>query len=219
MTTRGPEELGTPGPHWRGDGTLGPRHELRVEQGVEEARPQPRAYDPTLTLPPPVRPRIAGAPVATFGRRLSATLLDGVILVILLGSTAAISIIGLDPDIDEARIQERSQSVVVLALYGYLLLFNVLGRSPGKRALGLRIVQADGSAPGFGTGLSRMLVSLLTPILIAYFWAAFDGRAQAWHDKASGTYVVHPPKDERRLIAPNREETDQVTWSFPDRPD
>ncbi len=219
MTTPGPEELGTPGPHWRGDGTLGPRHELRVEQGVEEPRPQLRAYDPTLTLPPPVRPRIAGAPVATFGRRFSATLIDGVIVLIILGSVAAISIIGLDPDLDETRIQDRSSSLALMALYGYLLLFNVLGWSPGKRALGLRIVQADGSAPGFGAGLSRMLVSLLTPILIGYFWAAFDGRAQTWHDKAAGTYVVHPPEDERRLITPNREETDQVTWSFPDRPD
>jgi uncharacterized RDD family membrane protein YckC len=213
MTARDPDELGNPGPHWRGDGTLAPRRELRVERGLEA----PRAFDPTLTLPPPVRPRVADLDVAGFGRRLSATVIDGIILAILLGVAGALAQLGLDADLDQTRLEERSFAVTQLVLLGYLLPGNVLGWSPGKAALGLRIVQPDGSRPGFGAGLSRMLVSLVAVSLIGYLWAVFDRRSQTWHDKASGTYVVRRPNN--RPARPTRPPGEpDVQWEFPDRP-
>jgi len=212
MTARGPDELGNPGPHWRGDGTLAPRRGLRVERGLEA----PRQYDPTLTLPPAERPRIAEYEVAGFGRRLSATAIDALLLLILLGVASALAQIGLDPDLDQTRLEERNFAAVQLALIGYLLPFNVAGWSPGKMVLGLRVVQPDGTRPGFGRGLSRMLVSLLSVSLIAYLWSLFDRRSQTWHDKASGTYVVRwqPPRPSR----PHSGAPD-VQWEFPERPD
>jgi uncharacterized RDD family membrane protein YckC len=213
MTARGPDELGNPGPHWRGDGTLAPRRGLRVERGLEE----PREYDPTLTLPPADRPRVAGLEVAGFGRRLSATVIDGIALAILFGVGGALAQLGLDPDLDQTRLEERSFAITQLVLIGYLLPANVLGWSPGKAAVGLRIVQPDGTRPGFGAGLSRMLVSLLAVLLISYLWPLFDRRSQTWHDKASGTYVVRRSRQRTTRPARPPDDTD-VQWEFPDRP-
>jgi len=214
MTLPDSQEQGLPGPRWHGDGTLTPRHELRVEQGLEAPRP-------ALVAALRQRPQIAGATVATFGRRLTATLIDSVLLVVIIVMAAVLSALGLDPEVDDALIQERAASAIQLLLYGYLLLFNILGWSPVKRMLRLRIVRADGSPPGLGAGLSRMLISLLTPMLVGYFWAALDGRAQTWHDKASSTYVVwlgpegatrQDARVEDRRLKDRRDEG----WSLPD---
>jgi uncharacterized RDD family membrane protein YckC len=201
MTARDREEQGTVGPHWRGDGTLGPRRQAREPRALE----QPWVYEASGGRS---ELRIAGAPLATFSRRLSATLIDGVVLSILLIVVAGLSSIGLDTDADGELIQERSGSAFLLVLLSYLVLFNALGWSPGKRAVGVRIVSPDGSRPGVGDGVSRALLSLLTPLLVGYFWAAFDGRGQTWHDMAASTYLVRAEPDREASETP-----DYVTWS------
>ena len=70
--------------------------------------------------------------------------------------------------------------------------FNSVGWSVGKRAVGLRIVRADGTRPGLGRGIGRTLGALLSwmPFGLGFLWAAWDGRHQTWHDKMTETYVV-----------------------------
>lgn len=257
MTARGPDELGNPGPHWRGDGTLAPRRGLRVERGLEV----PRQYDPTLTLPPPERPRVAGLEVAEFGERIAATIFDGIVLAILLtlvGLAVWGAQVALEPDLDDTDLSDRIVGVVIVGVFAYLLATNISGWSPAKAMLGLRLVEPDGSRPGAGSGIARTLVTLLTPLAIVpallailggvglafdddsstsvadgiafmlvgtivfatsaagYMWALFDRRAQTWHDKASGTYVVRRPKQTRTRP---RSDAPDVQWEFPERTD
>ena len=65
--------------------------------------------------------------------------------------------------------------------------------TPGKMALGIRIVDAEtGGKPRNGQLVLRYLgyyVSML-PLFIGILWVAFDSRKQGWHDKIAGTVVV-----------------------------
>jgi uncharacterized RDD family membrane protein YckC len=78
---------------------------------------------------------------------------------------------------------------VVFVLY-CAAFWTLLGRTPGKAALGLRVVDRDGSRPHFARALVRALgYSLSAIFLIGFAWAAVDAHHQALHDKLAGTYV------------------------------
>jgi len=65
--------------------------------------------------------------------------------------------------------------------------------TPGKIALGLKIIDADtGEKPGSRQCIIRYLgyyVSAI-PLFLGLIWVAFDDKKQGWHDKLAGTYVV-----------------------------
>ena len=66
------------------------------------------------------------------------------------------------------------------------------GQTPGKRLLGLRVVQETGEPIGLGTAFLRWvgyIVSAL-PMLMGFLWAGADRRKQGWHDKIAGTVVI-----------------------------
>lgn len=66
------------------------------------------------------------------------------------------------------------------------------GQTPGKRLLGLRVVQESGGPIGLGTAFLRWvgyIVSAL-PLLMGFLWAGADRRKQGWHDKIAGTVVI-----------------------------
>lgn len=67
------------------------------------------------------------------------------------------------------------------------------GQSPGKIAIGIKIVRTDGSSIGIGTTLLREIIGKIVStifIFLGYIWILFDGQRQGWHDKISSTYVV-----------------------------
>ena len=102
--------------------------------------------------------------------------------------------------------------LIFTALY-YVPSWTLLGAGPGGNALGLRIVERDGSPIGFGKAIIRFLASIVPAAFISlgylqhvigflvfvvlmlligmgYLWAAFDPEKQTWHDKIASTYVL-----------------------------
>jgi uncharacterized RDD family membrane protein YckC len=69
---------------------------------------------------------------------------------------------------------------------------NLAGGTPGKKLLGLAVVAADGSFPGFFRSLLRALGWLIsTPLAnFGFVLALFTPRTRTLHDLLSGTYVV-----------------------------
>lgn len=66
--------------------------------------------------------------------------------------------------------------------------------TPGKRLLGMRIVDAEtGGRATFPQLLTRFLSYLISalPLGLGYLWMAFDPKRQALHDKLAGTLVVY----------------------------
>jgi uncharacterized RDD family membrane protein YckC len=68
------------------------------------------------------------------------------------------------------------------------------GATPGKLALGVKIVDAaTGQPPSLGRLALRFLgyfVSAL-PLYLGFLWAAVDRRKQGWHDKIARTVVIN----------------------------
>jgi len=67
------------------------------------------------------------------------------------------------------------------------------GATPGKMALGLKIVRSDGSPISTGLAFGRYLAHLLSGYLlgIGYIMAAFDAEKRALHDRICETRVVY----------------------------
>ncbi|MFC6014626.1 RDD family protein [Plantactinospora solaniradicis] len=104
---------------------------------------------------------------------------------------------------DEALLTALQTVGVVLLLVGYPVSWETLsqGRTPGKLAVGLRVVRDDGGRVGFRQSLTRSLVGvavewpgLVLPLLT---WAVSvtvmmtDPRGRRLGDLAAGTMVIH----------------------------
>jgi uncharacterized RDD family membrane protein YckC len=71
------------------------------------------------------------------------------------------------------------------------------GATPGKRVLGLVIVDA---ATGGPVPIGRLVLRYVgyvvsaIPFCLGYLWMIWDARKQGWHDKMAGTLVVRLPR-------------------------
>jgi uncharacterized RDD family membrane protein YckC len=81
----------------------------------------------------------------------------------------------------------------VLPAVAIVVFWIARGATPGKMAIGARVVDAR-------TGKSLSVVQSIVryagyyvstvPLLLGLIWVAFDPRKQGWHDKLAGTVVV-----------------------------
>jgi uncharacterized RDD family membrane protein YckC len=164
--------------------------------------------------PPPVwsdgQPAAAAGtlgPPAGFWIRFVAFLIDGLILTVIAavivgvaGVVAAISF-GLHRDKDEnvaliivGVLLGVIAMLVIGWLYEALMTSGRHGATFGKRALGLRIVRADGAQLSFGRATARhFLKALITPMVpfaVGYLLAAFTKGKRALHDFMADTFVI-----------------------------
>lgn len=68
------------------------------------------------------------------------------------------------------------------------------GATLGKRFFKLKVVRIDQTPVSLGKVILRETVGKFVSSLVfslGYFWAIFDGKKQAWHDKIAGTYVIY----------------------------
>lgn len=126
----------------------------------------------------------AGLRAATFGIRLTALILDGIIAGI------AWSIIrGIMP----GSVASFISWSVIYAAYAVLTSLYFQGATVGKMLLGLRVVDRNGNVPELVPLILRYTIGYWLSWFIAglgFLLAAFDPRQQALHDKIAHTYVV-----------------------------
>jgi uncharacterized RDD family membrane protein YckC len=67
-----------------------------------------------------------------------------------------------------------------------------LGATPGKMALGLKVVRPDGGPVDLGRAFGRYFAKILSTMIlgIGYIMAGFDSEKRALHDMICGTRVV-----------------------------
>jgi uncharacterized RDD family membrane protein YckC len=120
---------------------------------------------------------------ADFWTRLTAYILDGVIVAI--GWPILVELL-------VGVLGVAAATVTLLAPPVYFWLGNSLGATPGKRIVGIAVVDVDGNRPGLARGLVRYVVSIAsaTAVFLGYLWMIWDDKRQTWHDKVAGTYVV-----------------------------
>ncbi len=124
----------------------------------------------------------ASGPRAGFWKRFAASLIDGIILVV-------IEII--------LRIVLKGAgsiaSLVVTGGYATLFVGSSRGQTPGMSALGIRVISFDGSGSiGYGRAFIRWIGAYVSaiPIFLGYFWMLWDKEKQCWHDKFASDVVV-----------------------------
>jgi uncharacterized RDD family membrane protein YckC len=180
----------------------------------------PAASSQGVSSPPP--PAIAAEPAAdasevaaepaSLWRRLLAFAIDAAVVlgVWWLFLLAASAVIGVQPQpshltgIDALMLELHAYQPVMLpgAVLGILLAgsycaafaFLRQGRTLGRWALGLRLVDARGSAPTPVRAVVRAVLAVVSfALFLVGFWIAlFDRRGQTLHDKLTATFVVRP---------------------------
>jgi uncharacterized RDD family membrane protein YckC len=84
---------------------------------------------------------------------------------------------------------------LAVAIY-FIYLIGTVGQTPGKKIMGVKIVDAtSGQTIGFWRALGRLVVQGLCNIIcLAGLWSAWldsgSGMYRGWHDKALGTRVI-----------------------------
>jgi uncharacterized RDD family membrane protein YckC len=120
---------------------------------------------------------------ASFGNRLLAAIIDGVLL----------GVVGL---VIRILLGNALGSVVQLLLglaYYVYLEGSPSGQTLGKRAMGIRVMDVNGAGPiGPGRALIRYFGRIVSaiPCLLGYFWMLWDSEKQTWHDKFAASVVV-----------------------------
>jgi uncharacterized RDD family membrane protein YckC len=166
----------------------------------------------TPASPEPEVIEVRARPAALW-QRISAFLVDGAlvcgVLAIYVGLAAALiaphgvpstQLTGIDGLM--ARVHQLHSVLapcVALALVlglVYTTAFALLwdGRTPGRRLLGIRLVDRTGLAPAPGRAVARALLAVVSfvPFLAGFWVALFDRRGQTLHDKLTQTFVVRP---------------------------
>jgi uncharacterized RDD family membrane protein YckC len=95
--------------------------------------------------------------------------------------------------------------ILFVVFWGYPVLCEVLfnGQTPGKRAMELRVVAADGAPVGWLASCVRNLLRTVDMLPFGYACGLVASLADPWGrrlgDLVAGTLVVHAPPGERRL--------------------
>jgi uncharacterized RDD family membrane protein YckC len=139
--------------------------------------PMPPAPAPPASSDSPSGPR------ASFGRRLVAALVDGLVFAVLFGLLFALTNQGV------------AYGVGILFSLAYYTYFegSASGQTVGKRALGIRVIDFRTGAPiGYGRAFIRWIGRILSqiPCYLGYLWMLWDKEKQTWHDKLANDVVV-----------------------------
>jgi uncharacterized RDD family membrane protein YckC len=138
--------------------------------------------------------------IAELGSRVGAGLIDvliiaGVLLVlsILTAVTGALGILSIGGGLGAGLYA----GFIVLLILGYHPFFEEIwnGRTPGKRAFGLLVIQTDGQPVGLGPVLLRALFRPVDVVVgLGLFLILLTRRRQRLGDLVAGTIVVRQPK-------------------------
>jgi uncharacterized RDD family membrane protein YckC len=122
-------------------------------------------------------------PRASFGVRLIAAIIDGVMLAVV--NFVLGLIIG--------RTAGQGLGVLVSLAYFTYLEGSPSGQTVGKRAMNIRVIDFNSGGPlDYGRAALRWIARLISaiPCALGYFWMLWDSEKQTWHDKISTSVVV-----------------------------
>jgi uncharacterized RDD family membrane protein YckC len=169
-----------------------PRLEVRTTEGV------------TLDL------EVVGA-----GTRFTAGLLDAMIMgTVLLGAILAV---GLASNFDPTGASEFMLSFMGMGVFLFVVVYQVgfhwqsSGRTPGKSALGIRVISADGQPASLAQLVLRGVITLADilplPLPVGLVVIAVSPKRQRLGDLAAGTLVIREPRPVGRAREPWSHET------------
>jgi uncharacterized RDD family membrane protein YckC len=157
-----------------------------------------------------LREGVAPARASVYGGfwiRFVAIIIDGIILAVvqwILNLVIIRRLVGVPPSFAPGRPPEEFLGTFFAAM-GIVWLVSIVvgcsyetyfvtkfGATPGKMALGLKIVRPDGGPIDVGRAIGRYFAKMLSAIIfmIGYIMAGFDSQKRALHDMICDTRVV-----------------------------
>jgi uncharacterized RDD family membrane protein YckC len=162
-------------------------------------------YEDTVTIETPEGVDLS-VTLAGLGSRFVAAVIDGLIQsIVILIFFFALGIVGaaVDTGGNGAFVLAAGAVILFLVAFGYPVLFETLnsGRTPGKAAIGIRVVREGGRPVNFRAAAIRnllLIVDTLPPVTYAVGIIAIlvSRRNQRLGDMAAGTIVVRDRKPE-----------------------
>lgn len=149
---------------------------------------------------------------ANLGSRAVAFIIDNIIInvvQIIIGILGLVAIGGFDGLLAMAESSLVIVAIVIILFfivyYGYFFIFEYFnsGRTPGKRAIGIRVIQENGHSVTLLSSLVRNLLRLIDSMPTGYFvgilMVYFHPKNKRLGDLVAGTIVVHerPGKGKR----------------------
>lgn len=168
-------------------------------------------------LPPPVPDEHVATPVGAFAAhevpmqyggfwiRLLAKLIDGIVLFVVGNIIGALFFGDAITTLESLDPNDPASFGPIMAIFGQLMLMGLIvglayhwfflakfAATPGKLALGLRIVRGDGSPLSHGRIVARFFAEYVSGFVlyIGYIIAAFDNEKRTLHDYICDTRVV-----------------------------
>jgi len=147
-----------------------------------------------------------------FWLRFVAMAIDGIILAIPMGMLQAVvfgafglSMARMTPNPNAAPAEVFAMLAPMFGMIGLSALFGMVlgctyetffivkfGATPGKMAVGVKVVRPDGSGIQTGRAIGRYFAKMLSAIIIyiGYIMAGFDSQKRALHDMICDTRVI-----------------------------
>ena len=127
--------------------------------------------------------------LAGFVTRALAIIIDGFLL--LMALLIVIALLSSAGDGVPAKLYQVVSLAIPVGYYWYFWTRRD-GQTPGKFALGIRVIKADGTAMSDTDAVIRAIGYHVSALLcgMGFIWAIFDKNNQTWHDKLARTYVV-----------------------------
>ncbi|WP_424244532.1 putative RDD family membrane protein YckC [Elusimicrobium posterum] len=159
---------------------------------------------------------------ASFWQRFFALVIDNIILSVASSIVGFIIGLVIGGGMQANANPTGEQLIIMIALYGiffiaYCLYFPILESSasqatPGKMAVGIKVVDLNGQRISFLRALGRYFAHAISQItlLIGFMMVCFTEKKQALHDMISGTLVVTNDYDPSNPPAPGPMETGDI---------
>lgn len=126
---------------------------------------------------------------AGFWQRFFALILDGIII------SVVSMLIGVVLSLVMGDAATNLNTVLQLIIgIGYWVFYQQKeGQTLGKKALGIKVVNASGKTPDLMTFFLREIIGKFVDALtigVGYLWMLWDPKKQCLHDKIASTYVI-----------------------------
>jgi uncharacterized RDD family membrane protein YckC len=81
----------------------------------------------------------------------------------------------------------------------FVLYWTRIGRTLGMQSWGLQLETMQGGRATFSQANIRFFAALLSwaPVGLGFIWQLWDKDKLTWHDRISGTHLVHYPKQKK----------------------
>ena len=158
----------------------------------------PNRFDATnLEDPQDSKEEAQSYSLAGLNRRAAAFIIDIVIIALITFLTIGAGFYILS----DSGVESLELSRVYLPIYAllfflastyFVFLHFYAGRTLGKMAVGIKVINSEGSEVGLWESFMRWVGYYISAVFLfaGFIWAGFDEDSQAWHDKIAGTYVV-----------------------------